>query len=170
MANAGSDTVSVIDTRTDGVAETISLKWHPNDFFGASPNALAMDVSGKTLFVCNGTQNAVAVVSFNPGKSKTLGLIPTGWFPGALSTMQNGSQSTWRTSKVSVLENAMPDGEGEINSHQYFGSVSLVRVPNRKELRRQTGIVLANYAGRRSRRLSCHRVRRFRPPGARTCR
>jgi len=31
------------------------------------------------------------------------------------------------------------------NSHQYFGSVSLVRVPNRKGLRRQTAIVLENY-------------------------
>jgi YVTN family beta-propeller protein len=49
VANAGSDTVSVIDTRTDGVVETISLKWHPNDFFGASPNALAMDARKDAL-------------------------------------------------------------------------------------------------------------------------
>ena len=84
VANAGSDTVGVIDTRTDQVVETISLKWHPGDFFGASPNALAFDRTGKTLFVCNGTQNAVALVSFRPGKSKLFGLVPTGWFPGAL--------------------------------------------------------------------------------------
>src|SRR5581483_4091788 len=40
VANAASDSVSLIDTRKDAVAETISLRWHPNDFFGASPNAL----------------------------------------------------------------------------------------------------------------------------------
>ena len=73
VANAGSDTVSVIDARTDNVVETISLKWHAGDLFGASPNALAFDKTGRTLFVCNGTQNAVAVVSFHPGKSKQIG-------------------------------------------------------------------------------------------------
>lgn len=37
-----------------------------------------MDAAGKTLYICNGTQNAVAVVACRPGKSKLLGLIPTG--------------------------------------------------------------------------------------------
>jgi len=41
VANAGSDTVSVIDTRSDRVIETISVRLRPNDLFGASPNALA---------------------------------------------------------------------------------------------------------------------------------
>ncbi len=64
VANAGSDTLSVIDTRTDHVVETIWTRQNPADLFGASPNALAFDKSGRTLFVCNGTQNAVAVVAF----------------------------------------------------------------------------------------------------------
>ena len=33
------------------------------DLFGAQPNALTFDRRGKRLFVCNGTQNAVAVVA-----------------------------------------------------------------------------------------------------------
>ena len=84
VANAGSDTVSVIDTRTDKIVETICARQNPGDLFGAQPNALAFDKSGKTLFVCNGTQNAVAVFQFKPGESKLLGLIPVGWFPGAI--------------------------------------------------------------------------------------
>ena len=98
VANANSDTISVISTATDTVVETIPVRWQPQDFFGASPNALAMDAAGKTLYVCNGTQNSVAVISFHPGKSrflslfpvgktgnsKMLGLIPTGWFPGTI--------------------------------------------------------------------------------------
>ncbi len=84
VANAGSDTLSVIDTRSDRVAETICARQNPADLFGAQPNALAFDKSGKRLFVCNGTQNAVAVFAFNPGKSRLLGLIPVGWFPGAI--------------------------------------------------------------------------------------
>ncbi len=85
-ANAASDTLSVIDTRTDAVVETIWAKPSPADLFGAQPNALAFDPSGRTLYVANGTQNAVAVVAFDPAdrESKLRGLIPVGWFPGAL--------------------------------------------------------------------------------------
>ena len=85
-ANAASDTLSVIDTRTDAVVETIWAKPSPADLFGAQPNALAFDPSGRTLYVANGTQNAVAVVAFDPAEreSKLQGLIPVGWFPGAL--------------------------------------------------------------------------------------
>ncbi len=86
-ANAASDNLSVIDTATDAVAETIWPKASPADLFGASPNALAFAADGKTLYVANGTQNAVAVVDFNPKKkkSKLKGLVPAGWFPGALA-------------------------------------------------------------------------------------
>ena len=55
VANAGSDTLSVIDTRTDKVVETIWAKPSPADPFGASPNALAFHPSGQTLYVANGT-------------------------------------------------------------------------------------------------------------------
>ena len=69
VANAGDDTLSVIDTRTDKIVETICARQNPGDLFGAQPNALAFDKSGKKLFVCNGTQNAVAVFQFKPGES-----------------------------------------------------------------------------------------------------
>ncbi|MCL5098471.1 MAG: hypothetical protein M1608_13270, partial [Candidatus Omnitrophica bacterium] len=85
VANAGSDTLSVIDTRQDSVVETIPVRWSRHDLFGASPNALVFAPSGNTVYVCNGTQNALAVVSFQPGHSQLRGLIPTGWFPGAIA-------------------------------------------------------------------------------------
>lgn len=56
VANAGSDTLSVIDRHTNKVVETIWAKSSPADLFGASPNALAFHPSGDTLFVANGTQ------------------------------------------------------------------------------------------------------------------
>ncbi|MEI6194356.1 MAG: beta-propeller fold lactonase family protein, partial [Verrucomicrobiota bacterium] len=61
VASAGADMLSVIDTRSDEVDGTFSARQDPGDLFGAQPNALAFDRSGKKLFVCNGTQNAVAV-------------------------------------------------------------------------------------------------------------
>src|SRR5262249_51857812 len=46
VANANSDSVSVIDTERDEVVETISTRWEPDDLFGCSPNALTFDASG----------------------------------------------------------------------------------------------------------------------------
>jgi YVTN family beta-propeller protein len=86
VANAGSDTLSVIDVRADKVVETIWAKSSPAELFGASPNAMAFDPSGDTLYVANGTQNAIAVFRFHPDESKLLGLIPVGWFPARSRT------------------------------------------------------------------------------------
>ena len=76
VANAGSDTLSVIDTRTDRIVETIWARQNPADLFGAQPNALAFDRRGTTLFVCNGTQNAVAVIKFHPATVQSCWVDP----------------------------------------------------------------------------------------------
>jgi YVTN family beta-propeller protein len=146
VANAGSDTVSVIDARTDLIVETISLKWRAGDLFGASPNALAFDRQGRTLFVCNGTQNAVAVVSFKPGASKLRGLIPTGWFPGAI--VYDATRRSLYVANIKGIGSGAKYGPGEKlqhNSHQYFGSLTLVRVPGDRQLAEYTRTVGQNY-------------------------
>lgn len=145
VANAASDTISVIDTRTDAVVETISLRWQPTDYFGASPNALAFDRSGKTLYVCNGTHNAVAVVSFRAGKSKLLGLIPVGWFPGAI--VHDGRRQMLHVANIKGIgsgRRTLPSEPKKFNSHQYFGTLSLVPVPTKYQLAQHTRAVLAN--------------------------
>ncbi len=144
-ANAGSDTLSVIDTRKDVIVETIWTRQNPGDLFGASPNALAFDPSGKTLFVCNGTQNAVGVISFAPGKSKLEGLIPVGWFPGAiLYDDPRKSLYVANIKGVSPGRVRKSNGRTEFNSHQYYGSLSFVSRPISKELAGLTQVALAN--------------------------
>jgi YVTN family beta-propeller protein len=146
VANAGSDTLSVLDTRTDCVVETIWARQNPGDLFGASPNALAFDAKGKTLFICNGTQNAVAVIGFSPPKgSRWQGLIPVGWYPGAI--VHDAARKTLFVANIKGVGFGRPGrGKGgrEFNSHQYYGSLSLVRVPGTGELRKLTARVLAN--------------------------
>ncbi|MGB7767847.1 MAG: beta-propeller fold lactonase family protein [Verrucomicrobiia bacterium] len=148
VANAGSDTLSVIDTRTDRIVETICARQNPADLFGAQPNALAFDKSGITLFVCNGTQNAVAVFHFKPGESKLLGLIPVGWFPGAIAY-----DAKRKEIYVANIKSISPDtematkrlGNGPgFNTRQYYGSLSLVPVPSEKELAAYTQTALAD--------------------------
>jgi YVTN family beta-propeller protein len=145
IANAASDTVSVIDTRTDEVVETISMRWQPKDYFGASPNALTFDPAGRTLYVCNGTHNAIAVVSFQPGKSKLRGLIPVGWFPGAI--VYDAPRRTLHVANIKGEgsgRRTLPEEPRKFNSHQHFGTLSRVPVPERERLVQYTRTVLAN--------------------------
>ena len=148
MANAGSDTVSVIDTGTDKIVETICARENPGDPFGAQPNALVFDKSGKKLFVCNGTQNAVAVFQFKPGESKLLGLIPVGWFPGAIAFDARQKKIYVANIKdISERQEKPRAGLGAgfgFNTKVYAGSLSLVPVPSEKELAAFTKTALAN--------------------------
>ena len=137
-ANAGSDTLSVIDTSSDKVIETICARQNPGDLFGAQPNALSFDKDGGRLFVCNGSQNAVAVIQFKPGESQMLGLIPVGWFPGAIAYDAHRHQLDVANiiSVAHKKEQALKgkgNGEG-FNSKEYCGSLSLVSVPSKRAL------------------------------------
>jgi YVTN family beta-propeller protein len=145
VANAGSDSISVISTAHDEIAETISARWQPQDLFGASPNALTFDKSGGTLYVCNGSQNAVAVISFRPGKSKMLGLIPTGWYPGAIVYDAPRGMLSVANIKGTLPGPTYDPSRRGYNSHQHLGTVSLIPLPNHRELKKETATVLRNY-------------------------
>ncbi len=132
-ANAGSDNLSVIDLHTDAVVETIWAKAKPSELLGATPCALCFAPDGKRLYVANGTQNAVAVIDFAPGRSQLRGLVPVGWFPGGLAFDAERGQLCVANIK------GMPDEDrrsksGGFNSHQYTGSVSLVPLPRDRDL------------------------------------
>ena len=147
VANAGSDYLSVIDTRTDKVVEKIWVKENPTDLFGASPNALRFDKGGNNLFVCNGTQNAVAVVNFHPGKSTLRGLVPVGWFPGAIAYDARRQHIYVANIKGFATRGSKKGKGGETlyNSLRHVGGLSLVPVPSTRELKSQTAAVLLNY-------------------------
>jgi YVTN family beta-propeller protein len=141
VANAASDTLSVIDTKTDKVIETICARQDPGDLFGASPNALAFDNSGKWLFVCNGSQNAVGVVAFRPGRSRLLGLAPVGWYPGALAW-----DARRQALYVANIKGMPPrtNSSQTFNSHQYYGSLTSLPDPSGPALPGWTRQALAN--------------------------
>ena len=144
-ACSGNDTVLVIDTSVDTIVEKICMRQKPSDLFGAQPNAVAFDKTGKRLYVCNGTQNAVAVVDFNPGKSKLLGLIPVGWFPGAVVYDNFRNQIHVANIKgIGSTKKYKPGEKIKYNSHQYFGSVSIVKIPAQNQLEKYTKTALYN--------------------------
>lgn len=149
-ANTGADTLSVIDTRKDAVVETLSARQNPADLFGAQPNALAFDTAGRTLYVCNGTQNAVAVFTFDPGESKLAGLVPVGWFPGAIAFDAKHRQLCVANLKglaAAPEKTRAPLGPTTgtgFATKQQVGSVSLLAVPSARELAAHTRTALEN--------------------------
>ncbi len=147
VANTGSDTLSVIDTATDTVVEKIWARQTPADLFGAQPNALAFNKNGKRLYVCNGTQNAVAVVEFEPedNASKVIGLIPVGWFPGAVAfDGRSGNLCVANIKGVGVAKLFKPTDRTKLASKDYWGTVSLIPLPSNKELPGLTALALGN--------------------------
>lgn len=148
-ANAAGDNLSVIDIRSDEVVETIWVKANPADLFGASPNALVFAPDGKTLYAANGTQNAVAVVRFAPEKrrSRLLGLVPAGWFPGALVYDAGRKTLIAANIKGHAVEPKLDSKTGGtgFNTHQYHGSVGFIPLAEFKRLKKHTAAVYANY-------------------------
>ena len=150
VANANSDAVSVIDTKSDIISEDISVRLvrERNSYFGDSPNGLGISGNGNTLYVVNGMDNAVAVV--NLGKNASLnsvnessiveGFIPTGAYPGAVCVYRD---------KQLIVPNIEAEGARIpfasndkktifYNSHHMMASVSIIPIPDNKNLRKLT--------------------------------
>jgi YVTN family beta-propeller protein len=90
VANGNSDTVSVIDTRSNRIIKTLSLARNGERYKGSIPNSLALDSDEKNLYVTLGGENAVAVV--NLSNTRVVGRIPTGWYPNSVSVGSIGKK------------------------------------------------------------------------------
>ncbi len=87
VANANSDTVTIMDTQTRQVRETILVRPDPAFPYGSAANALALSRDGTTLFAATAGNNAVAVIELpNASHTNSLvrGFLPTDWYPGGL--------------------------------------------------------------------------------------
>src|ERR1700761_7634792 len=93
VANTNSDTVSVIDTTTDQVVQTIETKPWPESAVGYEPDSIALTNDGH-LLVTLGRANAVAVYRYDGTPQDPvsyIGLLPTDYYPATIATV--GDQS-----------------------------------------------------------------------------
>jgi YVTN family beta-propeller protein len=157
VANAHSDTVSVIDTVTNQVVSILHVGIRPGALLGSTPNALALSADGSTLYVADGSNNAIAVVDPKNPKNPVKGLIPTGWFPTAVNVSANGSQiyvgSGYGFGSIDppiAAAGAAPDpsyspATGPGRRYQYrYGIVSTIDIPDATELAKYTRTVRSN--------------------------
>ncbi len=168
VVNSNADNVSVIETSTDRVIETINVRLAETEQIGASPEGISLSDDEKTLYVANAHANAVAVVGLaaNPAakdRSKLLGFIPTGKYASAVAVVgnqlfvANGKGTGMDNSSVKVNESGfypnMPNkdfpGEtynkrGNYSASEVSGNISLVDVPDEKRLFAYTQSVMRN--------------------------
>jgi YVTN family beta-propeller protein len=123
VANANSDTVSVIDTSSRSTTATINVRPDEELPFGSMSNALALSGDEKTLFVANGGNNALAVVDL--AARKVAGFVPAGWYPGTVVVHDRDLF----IANIKGVGSRDPKDAGKLNSHSYWGSVTKVATP-----------------------------------------
>lgn len=149
VSNGTNDNVSVISIDKDTVVNNIYLK--PDDrikqFRGVIPFGLALSPDQKRLYVAESGINAVAVIDIPD--LKVIGHIPTGWFPSKIEVSKDG--------KKLIITNAKGFGSGPNGGKSYElgpegsyigslmkGTVQIVDVPNKEQLKEMTKQVISN--------------------------
>jgi YVTN family beta-propeller protein len=163
VANAYSDTISVIDTGVNQVVRTISLglpirvPGEKTAAYGAGPNSIAVDANQDIAYVALYNANAVAVVDLDSvTKDAILGLIPTGYAPssvlldntdGALIVSNDkgvGTTGIPPTNNGVTNSFGTTHGVSGLNTHQDLGTVSIIPLPGVGELADWTNQVYQN--------------------------
>ena len=153
VANANSDCVSTVSAITDEVSETISVRLSAenNLFWGDSPNGLGLSKDGKTLYVANGMDNAMAVVELgrksggnqSEESSEVEGFIPTGAYPGAVVATSKNQLFVANIEGESAKIPTQAAGSFNVsyNSHKQTALISVIQVPDDKKLKEYTKTV-----------------------------
>jgi YVTN family beta-propeller protein len=153
VCNAYSDTISVIDKRTNKVANTydlglpIKVVGEKSPVYGAGPNAIAIDESAGVAYVALYNANAIAVVDLSGSTTKrVLGLIPVGYAPDSLKIDKGHNQLIVSNDKgIGTRFTYETDyGVSGYNTHQDDGTASLVPIPNPTQLAAYTKQVYLN--------------------------
>jgi YVTN family beta-propeller protein len=162
VANAYSDTVSVIDTTSNLVAWTIDVGLPfgapgESPAYGAGPNSIAVDTQRNIAYVALYNANAVSVVDLNA--SAVLGMIPVGYAPSSVVLDSTNNQLLVANDKgigttgfavapppKNTPENSYGTTHGAtaLNTHQDLGTVSIVSVPTSTALAALTQQVWQN--------------------------
>jgi len=161
VANAYSDSISVIDTTTNKVTKTIELglpiKVPGGALVGAGPNSITVDAVNGIAYVALYQANAVAVI--NLSSDSLSGLIPVGYAPSSVvldatdGNLLVANDKGIGTTGYGVLppptntaENsyAKEFGVSDFETHQDLGTVSIVPIPNSSTLSVMTTQVYDN--------------------------
>jgi YVTN family beta-propeller protein len=149
VSNATNDSISVIDTASGRVSQTIRLELDPrlSSLRGIIPFGLALSPDARRLYVAESGINAVGVI--DTGTNAVLGHIPVGWFPSKIAVSRDGRRLIVANAKgFGSGPNGGPEfregPEGSYIGNIMKGTVSILDVPAEEDLARDTEAVKAN--------------------------
>jgi YVTN family beta-propeller protein len=143
VTNTFSDTVSVIDTGSNKVMQTIATQPWPEAQVGYDPSGVTLTSDGH-LLVTLARANAVAVYRFNNAHApvRYIGLLPTDYVPSAVNAV--GSQIV--VSNTRGIDDQRPDSAGPSahNTHDTTSSLTKFTLPSDHATERYTAQVFKN--------------------------
>ncbi|MCX6903998.1 MAG: beta-propeller fold lactonase family protein [Verrucomicrobia bacterium] len=147
VANANRNTVTVLATETGQAVETLLAELIPNAPPGNTPNGLALSPDETMLFVANANINCLAVFDVaTPGKSRSLGFVPTGWYPTSVRVTPDGKKLLVANGKGLISKSnrngPRPGGEAPASVREYIaglmqGTLSVIDIPSRERFEEQ---------------------------------
>lgn len=148
VACANSNVVVVIDTTNGKPQEAISAALYPRSPPGTTPNSLALSDDGKVLWIANADNNNLAAFDVTrPGRSRSLGYIPVGWYPTSVR-VDPRDQRIYVANGKGLSSQANPQGPQPLirapqTVEQYIGSLfqgtlAVINPPSPQEMQRYT--------------------------------
>ncbi len=172
VANANDNSVAVVDTKTLTILEVLNCALFPNAPNGSTTNGLALNENESRLYVANADNNNLAVFDVSTkGFSKSLGYIPTGWYPTNLKIV---NKTIYVTNGKGISSKANPNGPNPIRKKQavnyqagdlkvkeveyigglFKGTLSIFEEPTENQLTKYTKQVYANTPYNKNKELS----------------
>jgi len=151
VAHANDNAVSVIETGSTRVIEVLHTALFPDSLAGSTPNALCLSEDEKRLYIANADNNCLAVFDISgPGKGRSLGFIPTEWYPTSVKLRNGKIYVTNGKGGKSMANPGGPDpneprtDETEYIGSLFKGSLSIIAEPGDEALATYTRAVYAN--------------------------
>ena len=140
VTNTNSNTVSVIDTSSDKVVQTIATQPWPEASVGYEPDAVTLTDDGHLLVTLGGA-NAIAVYKYTSLADPVsyVGLLPTDYFPADITTVGNQVVVT-NTRGIDARRSAGPGH----NTHDTTGSLTYFTLPSDDVIKGETGTVFTD--------------------------
>ena len=149
VANTNSDTVSVIDTKTGAVMQTIATQPWASSTTGYEPTAITMQ--DDHLLVSLGNANAIAVYKVNRkdprDPASSIGLLPTDYYPENVTAV-NGQIVVTNTRGIDARgpELTFNKGQGTTpatghGTHSTTASLTRFTLPSDQQIQKYTAAV-----------------------------
>ena len=148
VANANRNSVSVLETESGKSLETLVAELTPQGLNGNTPCSLALAPDGKRLYVANSNINAVSVFDVSsPGRSRSLGFIPVGWYPTCVRISADGNDLLVTNGKGIISKanrNGPRPGKKQTPATEYIGgllegTLEIIPLPRESEFESAMG-------------------------------